>query len=190
MQALVNEFDPQADDDWEYEMGMAPEVDFTADGPQPYDADVPFPRSPSPEIERPIRSPSVEIIAHHRSPSVEIMADNRAPAVVPNPPPASQPVGSNNGYDQLATGRELDVWATSVRSQSLGPSRNVFGGHPARIHAKTAAAAAEALFAVLVHILQKADGKHKTFQAPPGVTVCEKSVNVTSFTRLDCDLRV
>lgn len=186
----MNSFDPQADEDWEREMGMFPEANFPATAAQGLETNDPLPRSPSPEIEVPTRSPSVEITAHQRSPSVEIVAYNRAPSVVIISPPALRPVMTNDGRDQLATSQELDAWATSVKSQSQAPSRPVFGGRPARIRGETAAAAAQGLFAVLVHILRKPDGNRQEFQAPPGVTAYEKSVKVTTFTQLDCDLRV
>lgn len=185
----MNNFDAQADEDWEQEMGMAPETDFATDPAQVYDAEEPFTRSPSPEIAAPTRSPSVEINAH-RSPSVEIVAYNRAPSVVIESPPVLQPVDSIHSHGHLATCREVDAWVTSVKSASQWASRTISGRHFARIRADTAPAAAQALFTVLVHILQKPDGRQKTFQAPPGVTSCEKSVKVTSFTHLDCDLRV
>lgn len=179
--------------DWysEQEMAMDPEADFPHDAAHVYDVDMPFPRSPSPNIAAPTRTPSVEITAHHRSPSVEITAYNRAPSVVIIPPPAHQPVGSDRGHNMLlATHQKLDAWATSVKSRSHSPSGTVFGGNTARIRAETAPAAAKALFAVLVHILQKPDGERRTFQSPPGVTVCVETVKVTSFAQFDFDLRV
>lgn len=178
-------FDTQADDDWEQEMGMSPDLDFTADAAPAYDSDEPFARSPSPAIDAPSRSLSVEITAHQRSPSVEITAYRRAPSVATRPR-----VAPNDGHEQLASTQEVDAWVTSVRSRSQTPPRTPHAGRTARIRADTAAAAAQGLFAVLVHSLQKPVGQDKTFQAPPGVTVCEQLVKVTSFTQLDCDLRV
>lgn len=182
----MNDFAPQADEDWEQEMGMSPEPDFAVDAAQVFSEELFLPSlSPDPRS----RSPSVEITGRDRSPSVEITGYNRASSVASMSPPTRRPVASSDGHDQMAKPHEVQRWATSVASRSR-TSNLLFGERTARIVAGSTTAAAQAFFAVLVHVLQRPEGLVKAFKVPAGVTICEPLVMVRSFAQLECDLRV
>lgn len=179
---IIENHDGQSDDEWEREIGMDPEADFPDDAAQFRDDAEPLRRSPSLEMAAP---PSVmQISDHHRSPSVEIMDLPPALSVhnIDQLPLGAS--GSNPAIDLLATPEELETWASSVVRKSAP------GGTAASIWAPSAQAAAQALLAVLTHILSKNVGTRPHFQAPEGVTRCTLDVNVASFAHIDCYLRV
>lgn len=187
LRARVSEFDTQAEDDWEQAIGMSPELDFVHDEAQAFPEELFLP-SLSPEPRSP--SPSVGVAAHQRSPSLEITGYTSAvPVASMSPPPTRRPLASTDGHNQLATPDGLEQWSMSVNfeSRNSGP---LFGEPTARIVADTATAAAQALFGLLVHVLQKPEGLDKAFEVPAGVSRCEPNVMVRSFAQLQCDLRV
>lgn len=85
LEALMNDFDPQASDNWEQEMEMVSKAGQCCTALWHWWA---VSVLLSPEIEAPSRSPSVEITTRQYSQSVEIVVYNCVPLVVIISPPA------------------------------------------------------------------------------------------------------
>lgn len=181
----VENYDEQADAQWELEMEMDPDANLPGDATQTHDDDEPFRRSPSPDMMA-ARIHPVETIAHRRSPSVEIMDQSPAPSVRIIDPPLFGPSGSTPPSNLLALPEEVDAWAVSVRVECESHPRGV----AASIRATSAQAVAKTFIAVLTDLLGDEDLTGPPFRVAPGTTHCTKNVQVASFARDDCDFRV
>lgn len=185
-----------SDNTWQQEISIVSPADGEYEDGLVNEALAPLSISAAPETVLPLRSPSVEIITHQRSPSVEMTGYQRSPSVeIMLSHPFATALSSSHrqavgGPELEATPEELNRWIVAVYSATRKTSFATFPGPVARIRAVSARAAAQGLIAVLVHILQKQGAERKVFEAPPGVTKCEKSITVASFTHLECDLRV